>query len=128
DLKSDIQVVNEELPRILAEVRRLLSIYGNNGSFYGYASSFVDLLVTVGARERLYKLQAPPVGQYNALTMRHKVALGQVAADGAPLPAEWAVSWLANDERVALRTPAKRCPDEFRKLFLLRYAEKFDDG
>lgn len=128
DLRNDEQVVNAELPRILAEVRRLLSIYGSNSSFYGYANSFADLLVTIGARERLYKLQAPVAGRYGVLTMRHKVALGQAAVDSAPLPAEWAFSWLVNDERATLRTPAKRCPEEFRKLFLLRYAEKFGDG
>lgn len=37
--------VAQELPAVLVEVRRLLSIYGNQSSFYGYASRFVDLVV-----------------------------------------------------------------------------------
>ncbi len=120
--------VAQELPAVLAEVRRLLSIYGNQGSFYGYASRFLDLVVTVGAKDRIYKLPPPPPGQYKALTLRHKIALGQAAVDGAPLPAAWAYSWLTNDERVYPRTPASRCQDEFNKLFLDAYAEKFGQG
>jgi uncharacterized tellurite resistance protein B-like protein len=120
--------VNQELPAILAEVRRLLSIYGGNGSFYSYASRFLDLVVTVGARDRVYRLPAPPQGQYKALTLRHKVALGQAAVDGAPLPVEWAFAWVMNDERMSLRTPAQRCKNEFQTLFAAQYAEQFDEG
>ncbi|OGS94062.1 MAG: hypothetical protein A3H31_03105 [Gallionellales bacterium RIFCSPLOWO2_02_FULL_57_47] len=120
--------VAQELPAVLAEVRRLLSIYENQGSFYGYASRFLDLVVTVGAKDRIYKLPPLPQGQYKALTLRHKIALGQAAVDGALLPAAWAYSWLINDERFYPRTPACRCRDEFKKLFLDAYAEKFDQG
>lgn len=120
--------VAKELPIILAEVKRLLSIYGNQGSFYGYASRFLDLVVTVGGKDRIYKLPAPPPGQYKALTLRHKIALGQAAVDGAPLPAAWAYSWLINDERFYPRTPANRCQDEFKKLFLDAYTETFGEG
>lgn len=89
DFRQDKETVNRELPAILAEVRRLLSIYGDNSSsFYGYANSFLDIIVTVGARDRIYRLPAPPTGKYKALTLRHKVALGQVAVDGMALPAE----------------------------------------
>lgn len=129
DLSQDKEAVNQELPAILAEVRRLLSIYGgSSGSFYGYANSFLDIIVTVGARDRIYRLPAPSQGKYKALTLRHKVALGQIAVDGMDLPVEWAYSWLTNDERFFLRTPAKRCPEEFKKLFSAYYAEKFGDG
>lgn len=120
--------VSQELPAILAEVRRLIAIYGGNSSFYGCANRFLDLEVIVGAMDRVYRLPAPPQGQYKALTLRHKVALGQAAVDGAPLPAEWAYAWLINDERMFLRTPAQRCPEEFKKLFFAQYAEKFGDG
>lgn len=120
--------VKQELPAILAEVRRLLSIYGNNGSFYTYANRLLDLVVTLGARDRVYRLPVPPRGQYKALTLRHKVALGQAAVDGAPLPAEWAFDWLMNDERMYLRTPAQRCENEFKVLFTAQYAEQFGEG
>lgn len=123
--------VAQELPAVLEEVRRLLSIYGNQRSFYGYASQFIDLidlLATVGAKDRIYKLPPPPQSHYKALTLRHKISLGQAAVDSAPLPAAWAHSWLINDERFYPRAPASRCQEEFKKLFLDAYAEKFDQG
>lgn len=128
DSRQHKEEVNRELPGILSEVRRLLSIYGGSGAFYGYANHFLDLILTVGAHDRLYTMPAPPLGRYKSLTLRHKVALGQAAVDGVPLPTEWAYSWLNNDERVFLRTPAQRCPEEFRKLFFAGYAKEFGDG
>lgn len=117
-----------ELPAILAEVRRLLTIYGNNGSFFNYANQFLDSIVVFGAKDRLYKIPAPPQGNYKLLTLRHKMALGQAAVDGIPLPDNWAYAWLMNDQRFWPRTPATRCPDEFQKLFLALYKESFGDG
>ncbi len=57
-----------------------------------------------------------------------KVALGQLVADGLPLPADWALAWVEQDPLNRLRTPAHRCPDEFRRLFHIRYSEKFGNG
>jgi uncharacterized tellurite resistance protein B-like protein len=120
--------VKEEFPIILEEIKRLLSIYGSSSSFYGYAQRFIDLIETVDTQEKVYQLPPPPQGQYKAVTMRHKIALAQAAVDGASLPAEWAYSWSINDERVFMRTPATRCPDQFKKLFLSYYTEEFDNG
>jgi tellurite resistance protein len=120
--------VGQELSAIFAEVKRLLSIYGSSGSFHSYANSFLDLELTAGTHDRIYKLPPLPQRQYRFLTLRHKVALGQVAVDGTALPAEWAYSWLINDDRIYLRTPAHRCQAEFKKLFFALYAEKFGEG
>lgn len=117
-----------EVGAIRAEAKRLLSIYGGNGSFRGYASSFIDMLQSSNATERLYKI--PPA--YNLpcydIPLSIKVALGQMAADAVPLPAEWAFSWIETDPMTSLRTPAQRCKDEFKKLFQIRYMEKFGEG
>lgn len=117
-----------ELPAVLAEVRRLLTIYGSNGSFFNYATQFLDCIVLFGAKDRIYKLPPPPQGTYKLLTLRHKMALGQAAVDGVPLPDNWAYAWLMNDQRFWPRTPATRCTDEFKKLFLELYKDSFDDG
>lgn len=120
--------VPQESPAILAEVRRLLTIYGSNGSFYSYANHFLDFIVALGAKDRIYKLPTPPQGPYRLMTLRHKMALGQAAVDGALLPGRWAYSWVMNDERFWPRTPATRCPNEFQKLFLELYKDDFGDG
>ena len=120
--------VPQESPAILAEVRRLLTVYGSNGSFYSYANHFLNFIVALGTKDRIYTLPTPPQGTYRLMTLRHKMALGQAAVDGAPLPGNWAYSWLMNDERFWPRTPATRCPDEFQKLFLELYNDNFGDG
>jgi len=117
-----------ELLAVLAEVRRLLTIYGSNGSFFSYATHFLDCIVLFGAKDRIYKLPPPSQGTYKLLTLRHKMALGQAAADGVPLPDNWAYAWLMNDQRFWPRTPATRCADEFKKLFSELYKDSFGDG
>jgi hypothetical protein len=119
---------SNELPAILAEVRRLLTIYGSNGSFFNYATQFLDSIVVFGAKDRIYKLPPPPQGTYKLLTLRHKMALGQAAVDGIPLPDNWAYAWLMNDQRFWPRTPATRCQNEFQKLFSELYKDSFGDG
>lgn len=119
---------SNELPAILAEVRRLLTIYGSNGSFFNYANQFLDSIVVFGAKDRIYKLPPPRQGTYKLLTLRHKMALGQAAVDGIPLPVNWAYAWLMNDQRYWPRTPVTRCPDEFQKLFSELYKDSFGDG
>lgn len=117
-----------ELDEIIAESKRLLSVYGHNGSFGSYCSSFIDVIETLKSKERLYAkppMYSPPC---NDIPFSVKIALGQMAVDGMLLPAEWACAWVETDPMAYLRTPAKRCREEFRKLFRLKYAEKFKAG
>jgi uncharacterized tellurite resistance protein B-like protein len=117
-----------ELPAIEAEVERLLGIYTSSGSFQSYAGSLLDTLNASSDATRRYEQAPPPLRRGRDLTFEHRIALAQCAADGAPLPAEWAYSWFGGDPTTYLRTPARRCPEEFRRLFLLRYREVFGEG
>ena len=117
-----------EIDNILAEAKRLLVIYGGNRSFRGYCSSFIDLIQTSEATERLYK--NPPnysLPSYE-IPSSIKVGLGQMAADGMLLPPQWALAWVLTDPMTPRRTPVHRCREEFGKLFCLKYAEKYGDG
>ena len=117
-----------ELPAIVAEVERLLGIYTSSGSFQNYAGSLLDTLKARSDATRRYEQSPPPLRRGRDLTFEHRLALAQCAADGAPLPAEWAYTWFGGDPTTYQRTPARRCPGEFRLLFLLRYREEFGDG
>ncbi len=77
---------------------------------------------------RIYSKVAPPLVVERELTFHHRLALAQVAADGAPLPADWAYTWLMGSPDCYLRTPGTRCPTEFRRLFIQLYCEKFGEG
>ena len=118
-----------ELPFITAEIERLLAIYENkSGSFQNYAGSLLDILRKDSIKPRQYENQPPPFRGERELTFYHRVALGQCAVDGKPLPAEWAYAWFQSDPTTYLKTAAKRCPEEFKRLFLLRYHEEYGDG
>lgn len=113
---------------LMAEVERLLTLYGANRSFRGYAGSFLSL-VRIARRPFNTEALEPPmerIGMEPPLTLR--LALGSFAAEGRPIPPEWALSWAVSSPEIRLRTPAQRCPAEFGELFKIRYAESFKAG
>lgn len=116
-----------EHPSLVREVERLLSIYGANGSFSGYASALLRFL-SLGDGPRRY-LSAPPEQREGwELPFELRLGLGQLAADAKPVPAPWALAWLRQHPAAWLRTPAERCPREFDELFTRRYREQFGEG
>jgi len=117
-----------ETPLLQSEIERLLTIYTASGSFQSYAGSLLDLLRANSVKSGLYRESPPPLRGSGELTFEHRLALAQCAADGSALPAEWAHVWFLGDPTTTLRTPARRCPEEFRRLFLLAYRETFDPG
>lgn len=128
DAKESAAARNE-IPAIVTEVKRLLSIYGENNSFRGYASKFLDAIQASQVTAPLYRT-APQIdnGCSWEIPLTLKIALGQVANDGVPLPAEWALAWAENDPSMPRRMPSQRCQAEFRELFKIRYSEKMGEG
>jgi len=127
DAKTSI-AAKAEINTILAEAKRLLAIYGGNRSFRGYCCSFIDLIQTSGATERLYKNPPSYTLPSYEIPSSIKVGLGQMAADGMLLPPQWALAWVLTDPMTPRRTPVHRCREEFGKLFCLKFAEKYGEG
>jgi uncharacterized tellurite resistance protein B-like protein len=121
-------MARNERDQLVAEVKRLLEIYGNQRSFRSYAGSLIDAFRAQRRGVPLYVTEAPPVRTGPELPSTLRVALGQLVAEGKPIPGEWAWSWLLCSAEGALRTPGQRCPDECRTLFLTRYARQFEAG
>jgi tellurite resistance protein len=122
-----------ELPHIRSEMRRLLRIYGpQSGSFQSYASAFLEVIdFRLAERDREDDLGSapPPLAESTwSVPLSLRIGLGQLAASGTPVPAEWALAWGWFHPDIDLRTPATRCTDEFACLFAIRYAEKFGEG
>ncbi|WAG76521.1 TerB N-terminal domain-containing protein [Metapseudomonas furukawaii] len=128
DAKRD-RAAAAEIPTIIAEVERLLSIYDENHSFKTYASRFVDFLRQGKVATRRY-LEAPPAplpyGYEMAMELR--IGLGQLAVDKQPLPADWALAWVLSDHNIGKRTPVTRCEEAFAQLFRMRYEERHGTG
>ncbi|HEX5497008.1 MAG TPA: TerB N-terminal domain-containing protein [Mycobacteriales bacterium] len=115
-----------DLPVIHAEIRRLLSIYGANDSFRGYATGLLDVVASLGARGQ----GQPPAfdGDPWEVPLPLRIGLAEAAAAGRPVPASWALAWVRFHPEIHLRTAARRCPDEFARLFAFRYRARFGDG
>lgn len=116
-----------ELPAIQAEVVRLLEIYSGNSSFRRYATAFLDTLGFMASR---FAEAPPPLPYRNGsevpLDIRH--AAGMASLQRRALPGPLAFAWATSDPTISLRTPARRCDDEFRELFLRRYERRYGDG
>lgn len=128
DSLTSLQAV-EEIPTLLKEVKRLLQIYGGNGSFNSYASRFLDYIKTSSSLERKVYEQPPPSieGVYDT-PLALKVGLGQMVMDAVPIPVGWAFNWVLSDPNTYLRTPGKRCFQELKQLFRMRYEAKYGQG
>lgn len=127
---SDVRVDSiaaADIPKIEDEIHRLLSIYGDIGSFRGYASSLLDYLSASRTKEMV--LEAPPAysGQ-RGLSLPMKATLGAFASQGTALPASWAHAWYVHDWNNPLRSAAQRCPNEFQRVFLQEYNSRFGEG
>ncbi len=132
DMSENASLMSE-LPHIRSEMRRLLRIYGHqSGSFQSYASALLEVIdFRLAARDREDDLGSapPPLAESTwSVPLSLRIGLGQLAASGTPVPAEWALAWGWFHPDIDLRTPATRCTDEFACLFAIRYAEKFGEG
>ncbi|EJM56215.1 tellurite resistance TerB family protein [Pseudomonas sp. GM48] len=128
DAGSDPQV-RAETHLIVKEVQRLLSIYGENRSFRGYAEGFLNYLSNQTLDPSLY-LGPPPDAVAYSYEMPHplRIGLGQHAANKRPLDAAWALAWALADPNISKRTPVTRCKDVFAALFKLKYASTHPAG
>ena len=119
--KADAQ----ERSDIVAEVRRLLEIYGYNHSIRRYLGAFIDATSLLDSSD-----DPQPVFEHNGYEVPANVllAVGRMAARSEPLTADWLLSWYLCHPETRLRTPAKRAFAEFKEYFLYLFDEQFSNG
>lgn len=126
---SKDKAAQADWPLIAAELRRLLDIYGDkSGSFRRYAGELLDWVSLAEHPARLYEKPVPSFPKTYELPLYVRLALGQTAVDGAPVPAHLALAWARLDPSNYLRMPAIRCAEQFEQLFALKYAEMCGSG
>lgn len=128
DAQTD-PMAKADIPAIVAEVQRLLEIYGGNNSFRNYASQFLSYLVSTEGCERSYLRPPPVIANYSFdLPLPLRVGLGQLAVDTKPVPANWALAWALTDPNILRRTATTRCSDLFANMFRQKYTEVYGEG
>ena len=115
---------------LLAELERLLSVYAENRSFQSHGTRLLHtaramwgMMGPVHEREPSFDR-----ARRGSVPIDVRLAIAELAADGEPIPGKWALAWVVGHPKTQLRTPAQRCPEEFRELFLLRFKDKFGAG
>lgn len=112
---------------IIAEVRRLLSLHGSNGSFRSYATGLLGVATALfGTTD---DLPIELASGYSAdVPAAIRVALARLARSRAAVPAELAFALYAMHPGTRSPTALRRCHDECRALFAHRYRHRFNDG
>ncbi|WP_434635520.1 TerB N-terminal domain-containing protein [Vibrio sp. SCSIO 43086] len=123
--QANSQVSDQEFTTIFEEVLRLHKVFNANRSFRRYSADFLELMVLL--RPTLLERRIANIPDTNnALSFKFKLA--KTIVNGHPVGAELALDWLKNTFEYSLKTPARRCEEEFRKLFEIRFSQKFGEG
>ncbi|HWV25307.1 MAG TPA: TerB N-terminal domain-containing protein [Thermomicrobiales bacterium] len=121
----------EHLPGIRREIERLLTIHGANSSFRHYASGLLNIIDLMLIPTIPFTPPDPPELHPNPdwqFPRNLPMTIGQFLANKMPLPPEWALAWVWYSPEIRLRAPALHCRDEFSRLFIRRYTERFPAG
>ena len=119
-----------EIDTLRSEIERLVGIYGDRGTFDSYSGSLLDYIqaknIAVAELDTF-----PPLPKLNQSLLRRlsiKVAAGNYAKAGRPLPAEWAYCLYTSTTSAG----AHLAEDPFRELrcevFSNIYKERFGEG
>ncbi len=101
---------------LLGEVQRLLALYGRHAAVRRYLRALTDAVMAVapGPVPTGVPVEVQPG---KALPFPVKLALGRLAAQGQPVPAEYALAWWRANPTSPHLAAWRRCPTEFGELF-----------
>ena len=118
----------DERKALMLELERLKSIYGHNRSFNGYVTGFLSHLWVVNHQNDKEQPSHDLLVAKRNFTSVFKFLLANAVQNGEPVNEELALAWVKSHPDYSLRTPTRRCENEFNLLFKLRYKSRFGDG
>jgi len=118
-------VGDDELQEICEEILRLQSIFGTHYSFSNYSTQLLNFVAiqypdVTDIKDRL------PTSSLSSDFFRIKLA--ETVTSGLPIDEELALAWIYDHPDHNLKTPSRRCANEFKQLFKMKYRQKFPDG
>ncbi|MEZ9368934.1 TerB N-terminal domain-containing protein [Shewanella sp. 10N.286.51.B2] len=123
--KATSDVSDPEFIAIFDEVLRLNKVFSANRSFNRYSSDFLELMALFRPSLLEYRMDEIP-DTHNALSF--KIKLANTVVNDQIVGVKLALAWLKNTFEYSLKMPARRCEEEFRKLFEIRFSQKFGEG
>lgn len=121
----------DEIRLLYVELAQLAQRFSHRHSFWHYARSLLDLLdgllVSLGVAPPERPESHGPV-PFSVMPVMLQLELAAAAKHGLPVAPEVALALVRAHPGARLRTPARRCVEEFDTLFLDRYRQRFADG
>lgn len=118
-------ISSDESAGLIAEVRRLLAIYGDNHSFNRYANA---LLSAHGLRSGVSVSEDELQGRGFEVPIGLLVALGLRAKEKRAIEPDLLLAFARAHPETRVRTPAERARAEHRELFIKAVEAAFPDG
>ncbi|MCD9463730.1 ATPase [Photobacterium phosphoreum] len=118
-------VSDPEFIAIFDEVLRLNKVFSDNRSFSRYSSHLLELMTLLRPLLLASKVDEIPETT-NAFAF--KIKLAETVVKEQSVGAELALAWLKNTIEYSLKMPARRCEEEFKQLFEIRFTQKFGEG
>lgn len=114
------RIDDSEYVFIFNELKRLRQLFNENYAFHNYASKLIDLMAYL--KPNIIQLD------YAEFSTKHdsilfKYELAKQVHEGNPISPELALLWINHTDEYNLRTPARRCLEEFKTLFKNKYLE-----
>ena len=120
-----------EIRLLYAELAQLAQRFSHRHSFWHYARALLDwldgLLVCLGVAPPERPESHGPVPMA-VMPVMLQLELAAAAKHVLPVAPEVALALVRAHPGARLRTPARRCVEEFNTLFLSRYCQSFPDG
>ena len=114
-----------EFVAIFKEILRLKEIYGKSNSFNNYSARLLETMCILRP-DIVSHSELEKNSTRSGILLKYKLA--QTVNDGLPISADLALEWLKFYPEHRLKMPARRCPNEFSKLFSRLYTKKYEDG
>ena len=121
-------ISHNEREALILELKRLKNVYGHNRSFNSYVTNFLSYLWIINHQNDNKQPMDDLLVAKRNFTSVFKFLLATTVQNGKPVNEELALAWVKSHPDYSLRTPARRCEDEFSVLFKLRYKTRFGDG
>ncbi|WP_336618917.1 TerB N-terminal domain-containing protein [Mesorhizobium sp. WSM4962] len=123
-----VDEARNEAPAMAAEVRRLLALHGENYSFKGYVSKFLDVADLMANPDISRPALSPDLRSGYEMPLSVRLHLGRKLGSKLPFDSTDALLWVLSLPDTQLRKPAARCFEELAELWHVRFASRYPDG